>query len=61
MITIACEPLIRRMINSHKIDPETGKPAPEAMVSIVCISALLIPAGELWFSWTGSPASAPHP
>lgn len=57
MITIACEPLIRRMINSHKIDPETGKPAPEAMVSIVCISALLIPAGELWFAWTGSPAS----
>ncbi|RAK73873.1 MFS transporter [Aspergillus fijiensis CBS 313.89] len=57
LITIACEPLIRRMINSHKIDPETGKPAPEAMVSIVCISALLIPAGELWFAWTGSPAS----
>ncbi|RAL09550.1 MFS transporter [Aspergillus homomorphus CBS 101889] len=57
LVTIACEPLIRRMINSHKIDPETGKPAPEAMVSIVCISALLIPAGELWFAWTGSPAS----
>ncbi|OJK02899.1 hypothetical protein ASPACDRAFT_113385 [Aspergillus aculeatus ATCC 16872] len=57
LITIACEPLIRRMINSHKIDPETGKPSPEAMVSIVCISALLIPAGELWFAWTGSPAS----
>ncbi|PYH41514.1 MFS transporter [Aspergillus saccharolyticus JOP 1030-1] len=57
LITIACEPLIRRMINSHQIDPETGKPPPEAMVSIVCISALLIPAGELWFAWTDSPAS----
>ncbi|GFF29543.1 uncharacterized transporter mfs2 [Aspergillus udagawae] len=57
LITIACEPLIRRLINSHKIDPETGKVAPEAMVSIVCISAVLIPAGELWFAWTCAPAS----
>ncbi|KAH8422814.1 MFS transporter [Aspergillus melleus] len=57
LITIACEPLIRRMINSHRIDPETGKVPPEAMVSIVCISAILIPAGELWFAWTCAPAS----
>ncbi|THC98321.1 hypothetical protein EYZ11_002182 [Aspergillus tanneri] len=57
LITIACEPLIRRMINSHHIDPETGKVPPEAMVSIVCISAMLIPAGELWFAWTCAPAS----
>ncbi|KAE8352449.1 major facilitator superfamily domain-containing protein [Aspergillus coremiiformis] len=55
--TIACEPLIRRMINSHKVDPETGKVPPEAMVSIVCICAILIPAGELWFAWTCVPAS----
>ncbi|KAJ5625610.1 hypothetical protein N7510_001919 [Penicillium lagena] len=59
LITIACEPLIRRMINSHKIDPETGKVYPEAMVSVVCICAILIPIGELWFAWTGSPASIP--
>lgn len=57
LVTIACEPLIRRMINSHRIDPETGKVSAEAMVSIVCISAVLIPAGELWFAWTCSPAS----
>ncbi|KAL4780938.1 major facilitator superfamily domain-containing protein [Aspergillus varians] len=57
MIMIACEPLIRRMINSHKIDPETGKVPPEAMVSIVCIAAILIPTGELWFAWTCAPAS----
>jgi hypothetical protein len=56
LITIACEPLIRRMINSHRVD-EDGKVPPEAMVSIVCISAILIPAGELWFAWTCAPAS----
>lgn len=57
LITIACEPFIRRMINSHKLDPETGKVPPEAMVSIVCISAALVPIGELWFAWTCAPAS----
>lgn len=51
------EPLIRRMINSHKIDPETGKVPPEAMISAVCIAAVLIPVGELWFAWTSAPAS----
>lgn len=59
LITIACEPLIRRMINSHDIDPETGRVHPEAMVSIVCISAVLIPIGELWFAWTCAPPSIP--
>jgi hypothetical protein len=55
MLVIACEPLIRKMINSHQLDPETGRPAPEAMVSIVCIAALCIPAGELIFAWTCTP------
>ncbi|KAJ5748171.1 uncharacterized protein N7511_009867 [Penicillium nucicola] len=59
VLTIACEPLIRRLINSHAIDPETGKPAPEAMVSFICMCAVLIPIGELWFAWTCSPASIP--
>lgn len=45
------------MINSHKPDPETGKPSPEAMVSMVCISAVLVPTGELFFAWTCAPAS----
>ena len=57
IIIICCEPLIRRMINSHKPDPETGKPPPEAMMSIVCISAVLIPVGGLFFAWTCAPAS----
>ncbi|KAK4863352.1 hypothetical protein LT330_002130 [Penicillium expansum] len=57
VLTIACEPLIRRLINSHAKDPETGKVYPEAMVSFVCICAAMIPVGELWFAWTCSPAS----
>ncbi|KAF1358504.1 MFS general substrate transporter [Lizonia empirigonia] len=35
--TIVSEPLLRKMINAHPKDPETGKPYPEAMVSVVCI------------------------
>ncbi|KAL9127990.1 MAG: hypothetical protein Q9217_003251 [Psora testacea] len=54
-LIIGLEPLIRRMINSHKKDPETGKVPPEAMVSIVCIAAVLVPVGELWFAWTCVP------
>lgn len=54
-IVIGTEPLLRRMINSHKKDPETGKVPPEAMVSVVCIAAVLVPAGELWFAWTCVP------
>lgn len=61
VLAIVCEPLIRRMINSHKPDPETGKPPPEAMVSMVVIGSILIPAGELWFAWTSVPASIPWP
>lgn len=55
--TVIFEPLLRRMINSHKKDPETGRIPPEAMVSVVCIAAVLIPIGELWFAWTCAPAS----
>nr|OQO21459.1 hypothetical protein B0A51_11777 [Rachicladosporium sp. CCFEE 5018] len=55
MIVICAEPLIRRMINAHKPDPETGKPPPEAGVSVVCIAAVLLPIGEIWFAWTGTP------
>ncbi|KLJ11950.1 hypothetical protein EMPG_12901 [Blastomyces silverae] len=57
LTTVAVEPLLRRMINSHKLDPETGKVPPESMVSVVCIAAILIPAGELWFAWTCAPAT----
>ncbi|KAF4550319.1 Efflux pump FUB11-like protein [Elsinoe fawcettii] len=55
LIVICCEPLIRRIINNHKVDPETGKPPPEAMVFPVCIASVLMPVGELWFAWTCTP------
>ncbi|KAJ5948594.1 hypothetical protein N7454_001901 [Penicillium verhagenii] len=57
ILTIASEPLVRRLINMHEIDPETGKVHPEAMVSFICICSVLIPIGELWFAWTCAPAS----
>jgi len=55
MIAIVTEPLARRIINSHKKDPETGKVPPEASVSIICFAAFLCPLGQLWFSWTSVP------
>lgn len=55
MITIALEPLYRRLINSHAKDPVSGKIPPEAMVSVVCIAALCCPIGELIFAWTCTP------
>lgn len=55
MMTICSEPLLRRLINSHAIDPDTGKPPPEAMVSVVCIAAILVPVGEMIFAWTCTP------
>ncbi|GAB7355630.1 hypothetical protein MBLNU459_g6351t1 [Dothideomycetes sp. NU459] len=55
LVTIASEPLLRRMIDSHKPDPETGLPPPEAMVSVVCIAATSLSIGEIWFAWTCTP------
>lgn len=55
LTVIFCEPLIRRVINSHKHDAQTGKVIPEAAVSIVCVAAGLVPIGELWFAWTCVP------
>ncbi|KIW00089.1 uncharacterized protein PV09_08275 [Verruconis gallopava] len=55
LICIASEPAIRKMINSHKPDPATGRPPPESMVSIVCIGAITVPIGEMIFAWTCTP------
>jgi multidrug resistance protein len=55
MCTILSEPLLRKMINAHPKDPETGKPYPEAMVSVVCLAAVSIPVGEMIFAWTCTP------
>jgi hypothetical protein len=55
MIAIVTEPIARRVVNSHKKDPETGRVPPEASISIVCLAAFLCPIGQLWFSWTSVP------
>lgn len=54
VLTIAFEPILRKIINSHKKDA-TGKVPPEAMVSVICVSAVLLAAGEIWFAWTSTP------
>nr|KAK5450863.1 hypothetical protein LTR18_000879 [Exophiala xenobiotica] len=54
MIIISCASPIRKMINSHKPDADGNVP-PEAMLSIVCVAAILVPVGQLWFAWTCSP------
>ena len=51
LLTIVIEPFLRRMIESHKKDPETGQIPPEAMVSVICFAAVSLAAGELWFAW----------
>jgi hypothetical protein len=56
-LVIVTEPLARKIINLHPKDPETGKVSPEASVSLVCVAALLVPIGQLWFSWTSYPIS----
>lgn len=52
---IPLEPLSRKLINRHRLDPTTGKPPPEAMASIVCIAAVSLATGQLWFAWTCTP------
>lgn len=56
MTTICLASPIKKMINAHKRDA-TGQVPPEAMMSVVCIAAILIPLGELWFAWTCLPTS----
>ncbi|EXJ59582.1 hypothetical protein A1O7_03728 [Cladophialophora yegresii CBS 114405] len=56
MIIICSASPIRKMINAHKPDADGNVP-PEAMMSIVCIAAILVPVGEIWFAWTCYPTS----
>ncbi|KAI5922974.1 major facilitator superfamily transporter [Camillea tinctor] len=57
MIVICSEPFLRRIINSHPKDPETGRAPPEATVRVMIIGAVLTAVGQLGFSWTCLPAS----
>ncbi|KAL1875330.1 hypothetical protein VTK73DRAFT_10114 [Phialemonium thermophilum] len=57
IFSIVCEPLWRRIINSHEKDPETGRVPPEATAAIMTIGAVLTAVGQLVFSWTCLPVT----
>ncbi|KAF3940293.1 hypothetical protein ABW19_dt0200279 [Dactylella cylindrospora] len=54
-IGIALDPVVRWGYNKHKVDPETGKVPPEALIWSVCVAAVLSPIGLFIFAWTSDP------
>ncbi|KAL2752161.1 hypothetical protein ACRALDRAFT_1037253 [Sodiomyces alcalophilus JCM 7366] len=56
-LAVACEPLVRRIINTHPPDPKTGRIPPEAAARAMALGAILTPIGQLVFSWTCLPTS----
>ncbi|KAI1820372.1 major facilitator superfamily domain-containing protein [Xylaria intraflava] len=56
-VVILGEPLWRRIINQHPVDPETGRRPPEAAGRVLIIGALLTPIGQLVFAWTCLPVT----
>lgn len=57
LLAIASEPLCRRLINSQRRDPETGKVRPEASALVMAVGSCLTALGQLVFSWTCLPNS----
>jgi MFS family permease len=55
LLASALEPIFRKLIHAHTPDPKTGRPTPEAMVSVMCVGALAIPLGEFMFAFTSLP------
>ncbi|KAI2622051.1 major facilitator superfamily transporter [Xylaria nigripes] len=56
-IAIAGEPLWRRIINKHPVDPETGRRPPESVGRVLVMGAILTPIGQLIFAWTSLPVT----
>ncbi|KAI0426458.1 major facilitator superfamily domain-containing protein [Xylaria sp. FL1042] len=54
-IGIVGEPIWRRIIQNHPVDPETGRRPPEATARILAIGSVLTPIGQLIFAWTSLP------
>ncbi|KAI2469086.1 MFS general substrate transporter [Annulohypoxylon bovei var. microspora] len=57
MIAILGEPIWRKIINSHPKDPSTGRVPPEATARVMIIGSILVPVGQLVFSWTCLPGT----
>lgn len=55
LLMITSEPLTRKLINGHEPDHLTGCVRLEATVSVICVAAILVPVGQLWFAWTCMP------
>ncbi|RYP60675.1 hypothetical protein DL769_008014 [Monosporascus sp. CRB-8-3] len=55
MVAICAEPFWRKLINMHPKDPVTGNVPPEATARVMIIGAVLVPVGQLAFSWTCLP------
>ncbi|RKF75688.1 Citrinin biosynthesis cluster MFS transporter mrr1 [Golovinomyces cichoracearum] len=55
LLAIACEPLLRYIVDQHKKDPETGRIKPESSVIAVCLASILSPVAQLCFAWTSTP------
>ncbi|KAK6336518.1 hypothetical protein TWF696_002068 [Orbilia brochopaga] len=53
---VATDPIARWGIKRHKIDPQTGKVPPEAMIWFACVGAVLAPIGLWIFAWTCDPS-----
>lgn len=51
-LAVLIEPLLRKIINMQSPDPDTGIVPPGASVIPICIGSILIPLGQIWFSWT---------
>ena len=55
IVAICSEPLVRHIVSLHSKDAKTGHVQPEATLCIVCVGAVLVPIGQLWFAWTCIP------
>ncbi|KAJ6257849.1 Major facilitator superfamily multidrug transporter [Drechslerella dactyloides] len=52
---VATDPLSRWGVRRHKVDPETGKIPPEALIWFACVGAVLASIGLWIFAWTCDP------
>ncbi|OLN87047.1 putative MFS-type transporter C409.08-like protein 1 [Colletotrichum chlorophyti] len=59
-LVLFTEPLLRKLVNGHPKNPETGQPEPEATVLLICIGAVLEPVGQLSFALTSLPVEIPY-
>ena len=59
-LVLVTEPLLRKLVNRQPLNPETGRPEPEAAVLLICIGAVLEPLGQLCFALTSLPATTPY-